>query len=89
MGQLNFVNRTTFDRVGSDRPFDFWRAFNFWRSFVFWRALVFGGLLQVIKYVLEVTSVKKRFSELTVGEKDKETWPELKYTFEVKEFIWL
>jgi hypothetical protein len=37
----------------------------------------------MIKYVLEVTSVKKKFSELTVGKKDKDTWPELRYAFEV------
>ena len=37
----------------------------------------------MLKYVVEVTSIKKKFAELTVGEKDKETWPELRYTFEV------
>ena len=40
-------------------------------------------LFQILKYVLEVTSVKKKFAELTVGGKDKETFPDLKFSFDV------
>lgn len=43
-------------------------------------------LTQVLKYIIEVTCTKKKFAELKVGEKDKETWPELKYTFDFSRY---
>ena len=50
----------------------------------------YDNFFQILKYVLEVTSVKRKFAELTVGGKDKETWPDLRYSFDVSEIhIWL
>ena len=43
----------------------------------------FQFIFQILKYILEVTSVRKKFLELTVGARDKETWPDLRYSFEV------
>ena len=43
----------------------------------------FQANFQILKYILEVTSVRKKFLELSVGARDKETWPDLRYSFEV------
>ncbi len=39
---------------------------------------------QICKYCLYVTCHKKKFTDLLVGEKEKETWPELRYCFKVR-----
>ncbi len=39
---------------------------------------------KICRYCLYVACHRKRFDNLTVGGKDKETFPDLKYCFEVK-----
>ena len=38
--------------------------------------------VEILRYIFEVTSPKRKFEDFAVGGKDKEVWPELKHTFE-------
>lgn len=41
---------------------------------------------EIIQYCFIVTSAKKKYEELLVGNKEKELWPELKYCFEFSNY---
>ena len=38
--------------------------------------------VEILRYIFEVTSPKRKFEDFAVGGKDKEVWQELKHTFE-------
>ena len=37
---------------------------------------------EILRYIFEVTSPRRKFEDFAIGGKDKEVWPELKHTFE-------